>query len=217
MGKNIKEIYKLIAVLLIVVMWTQSVLAGIVTDSLFEDEVEKTINQENVIDDEHSEEAIETTSENLVEDDAVESSSSVIIDILDKVLKNEVEDEISSGAAIDYEIDESSLPSDVSALLDQSYEGLSDYEKFAINTYLFVREDTMEICYDKGYLIRDSVPYALLMQTMEIDFSTAENMMVNYGSQKAALEGAKLYSERLYEYACFKDENIKSTAKGYMG
>ncbi|MDO4301673.1 MAG: RHS repeat-associated core domain-containing protein [Clostridia bacterium] len=203
---------KLFSVLLITVIFLNSIISRAVYAAPV---IESLESESSLTDGENTEEAIETTTEVLYSDET-ESSSGIIIDILDKVFKNKADDEVLSGAAIDYEIDDSMLPSYVSSLLEQKYSGLSDDEKFSLNTYLFVREDTMNICCDNRYSVRYSIPYALLMQTMEIDFDTAENMMVNYGSQKTALESANLYSERLYDYACFRDESIKNTVKDYI-
>ena len=159
----------------------------------------------------------ESTVENILSmGNDVASPSGIINDFLDNLFHDKISDDVISGSAIDYEIDEERLPDYVLSLFDDKYKSLDDDEKFQLNTYLFVREDTMNICCDNNFSVEESIPYALLMQILDIDLNTAINMVVNYASQKKALESANEYSTQLYDYACFADDNIRKLFAEYI-
>ena len=197
--------------MLVVLFLNSTICSPIYAADLFEEVVNEAYNGENT--------------EGTVDDlsvgsaDSVASPSSVIADVLDdieNIFEDKVSDDVVSGAALDYTIDESNLPGYVLSLLNDSYNSLSDDDKFQLNTYLYVRSDTMEECCNNGYSVKDSIPYALLMQTMDIDLSTAVDMVATYASQNSALESANMYSSEQYQYHCFKNEDLKKTLQGFV-
>ena len=212
-----RNILKKLAFILAFILMTEAVMADTEVDIREMNSDGETL-FENIIDNEHSEFAIETTTESLIVEDKVESSASIVLDLLSKLkeFKNGmVKDGVVSDSAIDYEIEDNNFPDKIKGLLNDRYFELNETEKFFINQYLYVREDTMTICAEQGLDIAMSIPYALIMQILNVDFEDARTMVIVYESEKAAVEQAYNFGELFADYGIFSDEEVKREFTDY--
>ena len=117
----------------------------------------------------------------------------------------------------------SELPEEVQELLssDESYHSLIYEQKDLLLEYMGLRRDTMEICADAGYSIKESVSKALIMQFLDIGLQYALAMVAAYeGDEEAACREADMF--RVYQSIYlwlnddFTDELIQLLIKGYF-
>lgn len=201
-----RGIVKKAALILSLVLMTESVMANTDMSFINNTDTNNTTLFENIVDDEHSELAIETTTEGLIVEDKVESSAGVVLSLLSKIREfrnGMVKDGVVSDSAIDYEIEDKDLSKKIKGLLNDKYFELNETEKFFINQYLYVREDTMTICAEQGLDIEMSIPYALIMQILNVDFEDAKAMVIVNESEKSAVEQAYAFGELFADYDFF--------------
>ncbi len=206
------------ALLLIVIFLNSTICCPIYAESIFE----KKDVYEDIIDDENTEDSVETTTKIEVSD-SVESSSGILVEIIDEikdVFNNEnetedsdkikVEDVVVSDAALDFELDMSGITDEVKNLIENNnrYSKLSKYEKFLFMEQIGVREDTMLECEENGYSILESIPKALLMQRMCFNLNDALEMIQSHRSENEALSESKKYVLKSYDCAFMNDPEI---------
>ncbi|MDO4301399.1 MAG: hypothetical protein Q4D26_08440, partial [Clostridia bacterium] len=205
-----KTFIKRLAMLLIIVLSTESVMADTVISNGSSDIISEV---SSIFDSEHSEPEAETTTEGIEVTDEVITPSGVIVDLLAflRNLKSDIiKDGVVSPSAIDYEIDNDNLPDNVIALLSEEYRNLNETERFLLNRYLSVREDTMTVCGEKGLDAEGSVPYALIMQIMQADFDDARAMVISNESETKAVETAYGFGNLFMEKGNIIDDELKS-------
>ena len=169
-----KSIVRKIAVLLLTIIFSESVMAN--TTISRTDYVPN--NNATLTDSEHTEKAVETTTESIKGDRIATPSATEIdeqeeqsIEILDKVL---------SESALDFVLETEGVPSYAVSIAEsnQKYSDLDESSKFYLNRYIGVREDTMTECEQNGLTVVESIPMALLMQRIGIDYSHAVDMVI---------------------------------------
>ena len=211
------------AAILLSVMFTESAVAD--TRMSFTAETESEVTAETA-DGEHTEEAIETTTD-FVEGDSVSSPSAVEIKDNEKQTDEStseatsttteisteviVPDKVLSESALDFVLDVTDIPDYAVSVAesDSMYSDIDESSKFYLNRYVGVREDTMTECQNNGLTIKESVPMALLMQRLNISYSRAVDMVISYESQNLALEASMEYREAEYEIGFMGQEEIK--------
>ena len=210
-----KGFVKRIAFILVLIMSFENVFADISIDE--SPSVEEAV-VENITDAEHSEEEVESTSEEIEIPDEVVSAGSVIVNLLDLIKSfraDTVPDAVVSASAVDYDVKEDELPKSVKGLLSEKYNKISNIEKSLLNDYLYVRDDTMTVCADNGLNIEKSVPFALIMQIMNIDFDAARSMVIFNQSETKAVNEALAFSELYSSYGAFKENSLKDMFTEY--
>lgn len=210
-----KGFIKRIAFILVLIMSFENVFADISIDESLS--VEEAV-VENITDAEHSEEEVESTSEEIEIPDEVVSAGSVIVNLLDLIKSfraDTVPDAVVSASAVDYDVKEDELPKSVKGLLSEKYNKISNIEKSLLNDYLYVRDDTMTVCADNGLNIEKSVPFALIMQIMNIDFDAARSMVIFNQSETKAVNEALAFSELYSSYGAFKENSLKDMFTEY--
>ena len=210
-----KGFIKRIAFILVLIMSFENVFADISIDE--SPSVEEAV-VENITDAEHSEEEVESTSEEIEIPDEVVSAGSVIVNLLDLIKSfraDTVPDAVVSASAVDYDVKEDELPKSVKGLLSEKYNKISNIEKSLLNDYLYVRDDTMTVCADNGLNIEKSVPFALIMQIMNIDFDAARSMVIFNQSETKAVNEALAFSELYSSYGAFKENSLKDMFTEY--
>lgn len=210
-----KGFVKRIAFILVLIMLFENVFADISIDE--SPSVEEAV-VENITDAEHSEEEVESTSEEIEIPDEVVSAGSVIVNLLDLIKSfraDTVPDAVVSASAVDYDVKEDELPKSVKGLLSEKYNKISNIEKSLLNDYLYVRDDTMTVCADNGLNIEKSVPFALIMQIMDIDFDAARSMVIFNQSETKAVNEALAFSELYSSYGAFKENSLKDMFTEY--
>lgn len=210
-----KGFVKRIAFILVLIMSFENVFADISIDE--SPSVEEAV-VENITDAEHSEEEVESTSEEIEIPDEVVSAGSVIVNLLDLIKSfraDTVPDAVVSASAVDYDVKEDELPKSVKGLLSEKYNKISNIEKSLLNDYLYVRDDTMTVCADNGLNIEKSVPFALIMQIMNIDFDAARSVVIFNQSETKAVNEALAFSELYSSYGAFKENSLKDMFTEY--
>ncbi|MDO4299815.1 MAG: RHS repeat-associated core domain-containing protein [Clostridia bacterium] len=198
-----KSLIRKLAVLLIAVIFTESTWAN-TSINISETETESV---SDIRDSEHSEEAAETTTDYISGDETITPAGAYT----DEELLPCVRDSVLSDSALDYELNTEGIPDYAAdaAMSNAVYSKTDENSKFYLNRYIGVREDTMTECENNGLSIKESIPFALLMQRLEFNYSSAEEMMVYYGSQTAALDAAMEYRKKEYETGFLSQEDIK--------
>ena len=210
-----KGFIKRIAFILVLIMSFENVFADISIDE--SPSVEEAV-VENITDAEHSEEEVESTSEEIEIPDEVVSAGSVVVNLLDLIKSfraDTVPDAVVSASAVDYDVKEDELPKSVKGLLSEKYNKISNIEKSLLNDYLYVRDDTMTVCADNGLNIEKSVPFALIMQIMNIDFDAARSVVIFNQSETKAVNEALAFSELYSSYGAFKENSLKDMFTEY--
>lgn len=144
----------------------------------------------------------------------MESSEKFISSFDDATSEAAIEDDIVSGQAV--------ISEDAEYILNNYsvYSELNNIEKRILNYELGVRNDTMELLQDRGYMLRESVPFALIMQRMNFGVSQAKEMVEKLGENLALSQSLKFRKLEIY-YGDrtdnkFTAENIaKLMADGY--
>lgn len=209
-----KTFIKKLAMLLVIVLCTESAAA----DTTISNENDYKVDESSTFDPEHSEIAVETTTDETGIIDEVTTPSGIIVDIMELIReykKGLVSDGVVSPSAVDYEVDSSNIPDEVRSLIRKDYRELNETEKFLLNRYVFVRDDTMSVCGNKGLNIEHSIPYALIMQTLDIDFESARAMVISWESESKAVKAAYKYGNLFYEQGKLINDDIKSEFKEY--
>lgn len=210
-----RSIIRIMATLILTVIFSESVMANVIVNN-----VEAFIeNIAEVSDGEHTEEAVETTTDyvNSVADGVITPSAVDTAERTEKSTLTELnsviamDDIVVSDSAIDFEVDTEGIPDYALELAESNsrYSELDNSSKFYLNRYIGVREDTMTECEYNGLTIKESIPMALLMQRLKFDYSSAVDMVINYGSQTAALNSAMEYREKEFEIGFLSQDNIK--------
>lgn len=73
----------------------------------------------------------------------------------------------------------------------------------------------MTVCADNGLNIEKSVPFALIMQIMNIDFDAARSMVIFNQSETKAVNEALAFSELYSSYGAFKENSLKDMFTEY--
>lgn len=112
------------------------------------------------------------------------------------------------------------MTKDIKGLLNEEYRGLDDTEKFLLNKYLSVRDDTMTICGEKRLDVEGSIPYALIMQILQVDFDDARAMVISNESESKAVEAAYGFGDLFMDNGKIindelRDEFIEYAIVGY--
>ena len=181
--------------------------------------------------DEHTEEAVETTTEVVVADE-VESSSGILTDIAESIKdifngKDDentsengvlIPDEIVSESALDYEMDLSNMPDKASSLMSgrKKYSQLSKQDKYVLQEYAHVRKDTMTACEEAGYSIKESLSKAIIMQQLNISLLDTLKMIQAYGSETIAYNQVKKYRDKEYMAGVLSDGEVKTDLTCYI-
>lgn len=202
-----KCIVRKIAVFILAIIFSENVIADTHIDKtnfIPEKRVE-------LIDGEHTESA----AEGYAESEEIASPSAVEVN---KDFSAVNTDEVLSDAAIDYELETDGIPDYAlsAAMSNSAYSALDESSKFYLNRYIGVREDTMTVCENNGLVISDSIPFALLMQRLNIDFSQATDMMIEYRSQTKALDEAMNYREKAYGIGFLSQEEFMPELTGLI-
>ena len=200
---NKKTIIRKLAIFLATAMFCESVMANTEVrsiESVSESTVEST-------DGEHTEEAIETTTDyiggDIVATPAAIEEEEPLLGMTDEVLSDD---------ALDFELDTEGIPDYAAAIAMSNgrYSDLDESSKFYLNRYIGVREDTMTECENNGLGISEAIPMALLMQRLKTDYSHAVDMVISRRSQTKALESSMEYREREFEIGFLAQEEFKS-------
>ena len=141
-----KGFVKRIAFILVLIMSFENVFADISIDE--SPSVEEAV-VENITDAEHSEEEVESTSEEIEIPDEVVSAGSVIVNLLDLIKSfraDTVPDAVVSASAVDYDVKEDELPKSVKGLLSEKYNKISNIEKTAIIPFTDAMSVQFKIC-----------------------------------------------------------------------
>lgn len=215
-----KSIIRKIAVLMLAIIFSESAAADTVINKIdFASE-----NTEAITDSEHTEEAAEITTEGIY-NDSVETPAAA--EVNENTVEREdnggkVEDRILSESALDFELDTNGIPSYALSAAESNsrYSEIDDTSKFYLNRYIGVRKDTMTECENNGLNISESIPMALLMQRLDIDYGKAFDMVREYASQSKSLETAMEYREKEFDIGFLSQEDIKPVlteqlVKGY--
>ncbi len=111
-----KTFIKKLAMLLVIVLCTESVAA----DTTISNENDYKVDESSTFDPEHSEIAVETTTDETGIIDEVTTPSGIIVDIMELIReykKELVSDGVVSPSAVDYEVDSSNIPDEVRSLI----------------------------------------------------------------------------------------------------
>lgn len=193
------NIKRLIAIVLLNVIFAQDVLAdtsGLLNSMVNEIQTNVIEGIEDEILDEDTEPQVESTTETMISGMDMVISSSAIDVVTSSSAINDVVSNVDTEKVLeecaDYKINEEDLTEEVKKLVkgNKFYSRVTPSDQYDLGQQLGVREDTMLECEENGLNIRRSVPIALIMQRMNIDFMDAINMIGNIGSQKEALKSA---------------------------
>ena len=101
--------------------------------------------------------------------------------------------------------DVNTYPPEVIAILDSGvrYTDLTREEKELLKIYVHLREDTAAVCSQAGMSIRESIPYAIIMQMLNISYSDVCEMAKNHGDVEEALSQAWLLVMTQFDFHWF--------------
>ena len=132
-----------------------------------------------------------------------------------KITAENFDDVLTSGGSISiekYEIDESELSYSAKKAINYSnYSLLKFADKHTLFDELKLREDTMLSCEKFGLTIKESYPYAIIMQRMDSDMAYAVQLIRNFKSEKVALDETQKYSKGRFKYAFLSEEDVKNS------
>ena len=132
-----------------------------------------------------------------------------------KITAENFDDVLTSGGSISiekYEIDESELSDSAKKAINYSnYSLLKFADKHTLFDELKLREDTMLSCEKFGLAIKESYPYAIIMQRMDSDMAYAVQLIRNFKSEKVALDETQKYSKGKFKYAFLSEEDVKNS------
>lgn len=198
-----KRLNSLIAYIIFIVMLSENVMA-VENVNLTKDVIEN-------IDIEHN----SVATQNAVEVPTVEESEIITNEISTSTetttIVSKVPDMVLSEDALDFELDTKDIPEYAVGVANSTsnYSSLNETDRFYLNRYICVREDTMFECEGYGLNISQSIPMALLMQRLEIDYNKAAEMVVQYCSQAKALEAALEYRNNEYNIGFLSSDEVK--------
>ena len=122
--------------------------------------------------------------------------------LIEAILESDPED------PIEFPIEEETFPLILEDIFAAGlrFSQLSDLEKQALNTYLYVRFDTMEECDNYGFNVKESYKKARIMQQFGLNIYEALDMINEFGDENTAAEQATVFgNKQMYSPAITND------------